>query len=267
MQDWVPHLLAAKGAVVALWLALLFLLERLVPAAARPAGGARVPRNLALFALNAGLSVAVVVPLSSWAAARGLAWRPVWWSGGAGLALDLVLLDLLVYWWHRANHELPWLWRFHEVHHLDRFLDTSSALRFHFGEVLLSAMARAAAIVLLGFPIASVLLFETTLQLAAIFHHSNLRLPPRLEGVLALIVITPSLHWVHHHRVRRDTDSTYGTVLSVWDRLFATTTPTRRTAEMPIGVEGREERPLLQLLTLPFAPRGAPAMPGAPGIG
>jgi sterol desaturase/sphingolipid hydroxylase (fatty acid hydroxylase superfamily) len=265
MQDWVPHLLAAKGAVVALWLALLFLLERLVPAVPRPVGGGRVLRNLALFAVNVGLSIAVVVPLSSWAAAHGLAWRPDWWSGAAGLALDLVLLDLLIYWWHRANHELPFLWRFHEVHHLDRFLDTSSALRFHFGEVLLAAAARAAVILLLGFPIASVLLFETALQLAAIFHHSNLRLPPRLESALASVVITPSLHWVHHHRVQRDTDSTYGTVLSVWDRLFATTTSTRRTPEMPIGVEGREERALLHLLASPFARRSLAAATGPRG--
>jgi len=166
-----------------------------------------------------------------------------------------VLLDFLIFWWHRANHELPLLWRFHVVHHLDRTLDTTSAVRFHFGEVLLSAVARAAAIVVLAFPLASVLVFETLLLAAAIFHHSNLRLPPRLEAALSRLVITPSIHWVHHRPVRADTDSNYGTVLSVWDRLFATRSPTRRRPDQPIGVEGQAELTLPALLLRPFRPQ------------
>ncbi|NIR61800.1 MAG: sterol desaturase family protein, partial [Gammaproteobacteria bacterium] len=74
-----------------------------------------------LFAMNTGLSMAVVLPLTAAAAAYAPAWRPAvvpWWDGWAGLALDLLLLDFLIYWWHRANHEVPFLWRFHEVHHL-----------------------------------------------------------------------------------------------------------------------------------------------------
>jgi sterol desaturase/sphingolipid hydroxylase (fatty acid hydroxylase superfamily) len=74
-------------------------------------------------------------------------------NGWAGFALDLVTLDLWIYWWHRANHELPFLWRFHEIHHLDEFLDTTSAVRFHFGEVLLSTCVRAPLIILLGIPL------------------------------------------------------------------------------------------------------------------
>ena len=108
-----------------------------------------------------------------------------------------MLLDLLIYWWHRANHRLPLLWRFHQVHHLDRFLDTTSALRFHFGEVLLSVLARAAVIVLLDIPIASVLVFETLVLVAAIFHRSGLRLAAGFERALARVVITPSIHWEH----------------------------------------------------------------------
>jgi sterol desaturase/sphingolipid hydroxylase (fatty acid hydroxylase superfamily) len=87
---------------------------------------------------------------------------------------------------------------------------------------------------------------------AAIFHHSNLRLPRALEVVLAKVVITPSIHWVHHHRRRRDTDANYGTIFSFWDRLFGSRTPTRRRPTMPIGVEGEEEAGLLGLLYHPF---------------
>jgi sterol desaturase/sphingolipid hydroxylase (fatty acid hydroxylase superfamily) len=268
MQPAVATLLAWKGAAVFGWLVLLFALERLRPAAAAPAGMGgirRLARNGGLFLLNSGLSPLVVVPVSAWAAAHGLPWRPAWWAGWPGLLLDLVLLDFLIYWWHRANHEAAFLWRFHEVHHRDRFLDTTTAVRFHFGEVLLSALARAAAILVLGFPIASVLVFEGLLLAAAIFHHSNLRLPTPVERALSLLVIVPAIHWVHHRRVRRDTDSNYGTVFSFWDRLFATRSPTPRTAGMELGVEGREELALPGLLAQPFrAPLSArPAPSGA----
>ena len=258
MPDWTADLLAWKAAAVAAWFLLFFLAERLRPAAGEPPATRwrRVGRNLGLWTLNLPLSLLLVIPLTDWASRTAPAWRPDWWSGWAGLALDLLLLDLLIYWWHRANHVAPLLWRFHQVHHLDRFLDSSSALRFHFGEVALSALARAAVILALGFPLDSVLVFETLVLLAAIFHHSNLRLPPGLERALSWIVVTPAIHWVHHHRVRRDTDSNYATVLSLWDRLFASRSPRARDPAMPIGVEGAEERPVLTLLGLPFGRGG-----------
>jgi sterol desaturase/sphingolipid hydroxylase (fatty acid hydroxylase superfamily) len=249
-------LLAYKGALVAIWLVGLFLAERFWPAAPLPAPVARAPlarlvRNLALAAINFLLSPLVILPLTALAAGHALAWRPVWWQGWPGLALDLLLLDFLIYWWHRANHQWPPLWRFHLVHHLDRTLDSTSALRFHFGEVLISAAARAGAILLLGFPLLSIIAFETLLLIATIFHHSNLRLPRRLEAALSRLIITPSIHWVHHHRRRIDTDSNYGTVFSFWDRLFASRSRARRSPEMEIGVEGAEELALPGLLLRP----------------
>ena len=255
MQVGVDQLLAWKGAAVAAWFALLFAAERWRPAASprlAEASWRRLARNAALWAVNALLSPLVVLPVSAYAAAHALGWRPAWWSGAPGLAADLLLLDLLIYWWHRANHVVPLLWRFHAVHHYDRFLDTTTAVRFHAGEVLLSAAARAGIIVLLAFPLSSVLVFETLLLLATLFHHSNLRLPPALERALSRLVVTPSIHWVHHHRRQPDTDSNYSTILSLWDPLFASRSPHRRAPDMAIGVEGREERPLLGLLIAPF---------------
>jgi sterol desaturase/sphingolipid hydroxylase (fatty acid hydroxylase superfamily) len=253
------NLLASKGLLVGLWLVAFLAAERLRPAAPRPApeiglGRGRLLRNAALAAVNLVLSPLIVVPLTAAAAGQALAWRPLWWQGSPGLALDLLLLDGLIYWWHRANHEWRFLWRFHGVHHLDRFLDASTALRFHFGEVLLSAAARAGVILLVGFPLASVLTFEAAVLVAAIFHHSNLRLPQHLEAALAKVVITPSIHWVHHHRRRRDTDANYGTIFSFWDRMFGSRTPTRRRPTMPIGIEGEDELGLLDLLARPFQP-------------
>ena len=261
MDQAINALLTWKGLAVFGWLALVFVLERAVPAAREPAaetgnpagaGWRRITRNLGLWLANVGLSPLVVVPLSIYATQFHLGWRPDWWAGWPGLLLDLLLLDFLIYWWHRANHEVGFLWRFHEVHHLDRFLDSTSALRFHFGEVLLSAGARAVVIALFDIPIASILVFEALILAAAIFHHSNIALPAPLERVLARVVITPSIHWVHHHKLRRDTDSNYGTILSIWDPLFGSRSPTPRALTMPIGVEARAEQPFLNLLVRPF---------------
>ena len=250
----------AKLLAVGFWFCALVLAERRWPAAVVPARLARAAearrrlgRNLGLWCINLLLSPLIVLPISYWAAAQQLSWRPVWWDGAAGLLLDLLLLDFLIYWWHRANHVVPLLWRFHEVHHRDAFLDTTSALRFHFGEVLLSAMARAAVILLLAIPFQSVLIFEALVLLAALFHHSNLKIPPALEAAIARVIVTPSIHWVHHHAKRGDTDSNYATILSLWDPLFGSRAGGRRRADMLIGVEGRPgDLSLLTLLRRPF---------------
>lgn len=266
MSDLVQSLLAYKGIAILLWLGLFFLAERLKPAAPQPPAlgegpldtGAlrRLARNGGLWLANVGLSPLVVIPLSLFAAENSLGWRPeswgLWMGGWPALLADLLLLDFLIYWWHRANHELPFLWRFHEVHHLDGFLDTTSALRFHFGEVLLSAAARAVVIFLLDIPILSIVVFESVVLMAAIFHHSNLRLPGGLERGLSRVIITPSIHWVHHHALRRDTDSNYGNFFSFWDRLFGSSRGATRRLDMKIGVERRPEKGFLALLASPF---------------
>lgn len=251
-MDKLSHLLAYKGAAVLGMLALLLVLERLFPLAKVVGGVKRVAKNLSLAGVNAVLSWAIVVPVSAFAASHALGWRPEWWSGWTGLALDVLILDCWIYWWHRANHEWPLLWRFHEVHHLDEFLDASSALRFHFGEVFISSLVRAGVILLLGVPLLSVVVFETLLALSAMFHHSDIRLPPRLERALSRVIVTPSIHWVHHHAIRRDTDSNYSALLSVWDRLFGSRSSTVRTPDMPIGTEGLKDRGLPGLLARPF---------------
>lgn len=252
MTEALSALLPWKGLAVGLWFAALFLAERARPAVTDRLGWARVARNALLFLPVVALSWFIVLPLSSFASEQALTWRPSWWDGWLGLALDLLLLDFLIYWWHRFNHELPFLWRFHEVHHRDTFLDASTALRFHFGEVLLSALARALVILLLGFPLSAILVFEALVLMAAIFHHSNLKLPPRFERFLSQLIVTPSIHWVHHHALRADTDSNYSTILSLWDRLFASKSPTARTNDMAIGCQGKPELPLGQLLLSPF---------------
>jgi sterol desaturase/sphingolipid hydroxylase (fatty acid hydroxylase superfamily) len=255
-------LLSLKALLVGGAFVFFLVYERLWPAADSPlllrfgratvAAWRRLVRNLSLFGINLLISPLIVVPITVWADGFSLGLRPAWWSGWPGLLLDLVLLDFWIYWWHRANHEVPLLWRFHQVHHFDELLDSTTAVRFHFGEVVISALVRALVIILFDIPLASVLLFEALVLVGAICHHSDARLPPRFEAALARVVITPSIHWVHHHAIRADTDSNYGTIFSFWDPLFRSKSRTRRWRAMPIGVEGRHDRPLLRLILTPF---------------
>lgn len=260
-MDRILLFVQAKGGIVLLTLLAFLLLERLFPVGRALRGLGRVGRNLSLAGFNGLLGWAVVVPVTAAAAHWAPVWRPDWLAGGIGLGLDLLLLDFWIYWWHRLNHRWPLLWRFHEVHHLDEFLDASSALRFHFGEVLLSALVRALVIIVAGVPLASVVVFETVLAVVVLFHHSNLRLPRSLERGLSLLIVTPSIHWVHHHATQTDTDSNYSAVLSVWDRLFGSRSANRRVVDMAIGVEGQREESLARLLKRPFLPTGGFASP------
>ncbi len=266
MDELSESLLAAKGTVIALWLVVFLVAERLWPAVPRADGGGpaapkwkrrlgdpwRLAKNAMLWAINAGLGPVFVLPVTVFAAGLGPAWRPAEWSGAWALFVDLAVLDLWIYVWHRVNHEVPVLWRFHRVHHLDGFLDASSAARFHVGEVALSAVVRGMVVAVLDVPVAHVLVFETLVLAAAIFQHSNLRLPPRFERVLSWIVVTPSIHWMHHHAVRVYTDSSYATILSAWDRLFGTRAANMRRPDQPIGLEGARDPSLGALLLVPF---------------
>ena len=135
---------------------------------------------------------------------------------------------------------------------MDQWLDVTSAVRFHFGEVILSALIRAVVIICLGISWQSVIVFEVLVLICSGFHHSNVRLPVKLEQWLSRVLITPSIHWVHHHEIQRDTDSNYGTIFSFWDRLFVSRSNNQRTAEMPIGLENYSDKTFAQLLLQPF---------------
>lgn len=253
----IEALLSAKVFIVAAWFAVLALGERVIPAAPRPprTDAPRLTRNLGLWLANTLMSPLITVPIGVAAASLQLWTRPE--LGWAGLALDLLVLDLWTYAWHRANHEWPLLWRFHRVHHLDRFLDTTSAVRFHPGEVLVSALARAPLIVLADIPITSLLLFDTLVLLGALFHHSDIKLPARFETALRFIIVTPSHHWVHHHNVHEDTNSNYATLLTIWDRIFRSWSPHARTPDMAIGDGDEPDAPLLRLAVAPFVAQPA----------
>lgn len=246
----------SKPGLIAAVLISLFVAERLWPATQNTLGTPRLIKNFALAALNIIASPLIVVPLTAMVASYAPHWRPDGWSnmwnGWLAVIVDLLVLDLWIYLWHRFNHILPVLWRFHQVHHLDETLDTSSGLRFHIGEVLISSLVRAGVILALNIPLHTVIIFETLVAVAALFHHSNLALAPTFEHHLSKLVVTPSIHWIHHHAIRQDTDSNYSTLLSIWDVVFRTRSKTQRTPELVIGVEHTHDRSILRLLLTPF---------------
>jgi len=136
--------------------------------------------------------------------------------------LLFVLFDIWMYFWHMANHRLRLLWRFHRAHHADIDMDTTTALRFHPGELVFSTFARLPVVMLLGMSFAQLVIFETLLNLSTMFHHSNLAVPERWDRALRRVMVTPNMHRVHRSVERFETDSNFTSLLSFWDRLCRT---------------------------------------------
>jgi sterol desaturase/sphingolipid hydroxylase (fatty acid hydroxylase superfamily) len=164
-------------------------------------------------------------------------------------------MDLTFYWWHVANHRVPFLWRFHNVHHIDPDLDVSTAFRFHFGEVALSAAFRVAQVSAIGLSGWMFAVYELVFQVNTAFHHSNVRLPIQLERLLNLVIVTPRMHGIHHSQVRDETNSNYSVVFSWWDRLHRTLGLNIPQSAIVIGVPAYShpaDNRLWNALLLPF---------------
>jgi sterol desaturase/sphingolipid hydroxylase (fatty acid hydroxylase superfamily) len=182
-------------------------------------------RNLVLALINSGLMALIFVGL--WGASADWAERESfgllnWLHGSApGHALGAVVaLDFWTYWWHRLNHRVPFLWRFHRAHHSDAQVDVTTASRFHFGEILFSNCLRIPLIMFVGLHLWEIVLYETALLAVIQFHHANLGLPDRMDRLLRCLIVTPAMHKVHHSRLQQETDSNYSSLFSIWDRLF-----------------------------------------------
>lgn len=265
-------------AAIAAWLALILAGE-----VARPLRRRRWPklrRNArnALFAAGSTALVGVaqrpvVDPLCRRVDRDGLGLLPaLGLPRAAETALALALMDLTLYHWHVLTHKVPALWRFHLVHHSDLDLDATTALRFHFGELLVSIPWRAAQVRLIGVRPDAFRLWQRWLLLSVLFHHSNLRLPDRLERALGAVIVTPRMHGIHHSVVREETDSNWSSGLTVWDWLHGTLRLDVPQDRIDIGVPGWRdpaELTLPRLLALPFRhQRPSWRMPpGAAGAG
>lgn len=169
----------------------------------------------------------------------------------------VIAMDASIYLQHRLFHYAPLLWRLHRMHHSDMDIDVSTGIRFHPIEILLSMFIKIAFVVLLGAPIASVILFEVLLNLTAMFNHGNVHLPKNVDRILRYWLVTPDMHRVHHSIDYSESNRNFGFCLPWWDRLFSTyqTQPKAGHTKMTIGLPYfREQRECLlpHMLTQPF---------------
>ena len=176
------------------------------------------------------LMAALAVPVAAIAAAFyaqanniGLL-NAVDWPEWVKIVVALLALDLAIWAQHLASHKIPILWRLHKVHHADRDIDVTTAVRFHPVEIALSMIWKIVVVVPLGASPLAVFLFEVILNGCAMFNHANVALPNWLDRILRLFIVTPDMHRVHHSVLRREHDSNYGFNLSLWDRVFRTYT-------------------------------------------
>jgi sterol desaturase/sphingolipid hydroxylase (fatty acid hydroxylase superfamily) len=186
-----------------------------------------VVRNLSAGGVSLGLmsllQAPLLQPVASWIVRERIGLlQVVAWPRWVETLLAIVLLDYTLWWWHWATHRVPFLWRFHLVHHVDRDLDASTALRFHFAELALSIPFRAAQMIVIGVDSRNLWLWQTILFGSILFHHANLRLPLAFERVLARLVVTPRMHGIHHSEREEQTNSNWSSLLSVWDFLHRT---------------------------------------------
>jgi sterol desaturase/sphingolipid hydroxylase (fatty acid hydroxylase superfamily) len=230
--------------------ALLALMEVLFPAMLhRPDRTERWPTNIGLGLVN--MAIVPLAPLSGVAAAE--------WAHRAGTGLfnlvetpwlavalaTIAIRSFAGYALHVLVHKVPFLWRVHRVHHLDTKLDVSTTLRSHPLEIALKLLVIVPVVIVFGLNAAVLIAYEVVEALTDTFSHANLELPRSLDSALCWLIITPNMHSIHHSSYQPETDSNYGAVFSIWDRLFGTYTAEPNTCRRnrEIGLKGvRDER-------------------------
>ena len=212
----------------------------------------------------AGLNLLILLP-SGILMAFMLDWSRTVWPGIGMLALPpvakaiviILLIDLWMYVWHRLNHEIALLWRFHSVHHSDPTLDVTTSWRFHYMEILISELLRFPLFMLMGAGLEHLLLYSLLMTPVIEFHHSNITIPPVLDRLARLIIPSPMMHRLHHSTLQCEHDSNYGSMLSVWDRLFGTFLIKDNLDDLHLGLDHEsdsDKQQLIPLLLRPFRP-------------
>ena len=215
--------------------------------------------NVSLAVINTLLIVVVFLGTWTWASivAEEHGWGLLHWidlTAWQEALIAILLFDIFTYWFHRMSHRIPFLWRFHRVHHSDPQMDVTTANRFHFGEIIISSVLRIAVILLIGAQLWHLALYEAIMFPIVQFHHANIVLPPRLDRFLRLFIATPAMHKVHHSRLQPETDSNYTSLLSIWDRMFRSFKTRRDLHAINLGLEGYDagaKQNLIGLLKTP----------------
>lgn len=191
---------------------------------------------------------------------HGLAAYGLGVRGAAAGVVSVVVLDFTVYLQHVLFHRVPLLWRLHRMHHIDMDIDVTTGARFHPLEAMLSMGIKMAAVAALGAPVWAVVVFEVLLNGTSMFNHSNIYIPPGVDRIVRLVVVTPDMHRVHHSVLRHENNSNFGFNLPWWDRLLRTyrAQPAEGHQGMTIGLSTFREEKYLTLrwmLATPFLRR------------
>lgn len=260
------------GGFILVLLALL-IAERLWPARGDGRPARRQLSNLALVTIDTALLrlafplLAVVLAAQVHARGDGL-FGALDWTPWLEIMLAVLIFDAAIYWQHRLLHAIPLLWPLHRVHHSDVAIDVTTGVRFHPLEIGLSMLIKLGLVVALGAHPAAVVIFELLLSAASLFTHADFAFPPRVERMLRAVIVTPSMHRIHHSVRREETDSNYGFNLSLWDRVFGSYRARAAESEhsMPIGLPQWRDPAALGLGALLLQPfRRAPRPPNAAG--
>lgn len=237
MQELINAIEQTHVAVAVIGLIILFLMESIHPffdffEGSFKKRGRHFLTNVSLGFVNALMNALLFVGLWLWAATWAdnhnfgvlhmLDSSLPWLAGWPRVVLAVLLFDGWMYLWHRMNHWIPFLWRFHRVHHSDPNMDVSTATRFHTGEILFSSILRIPVIILLGMHLWELLIYGILTAVVVQFHHANINLPGKLDAIIRWIIVTPHMHKVHHSRWQPETDSNFSTIFSFWDRLWKT---------------------------------------------
>ena len=166
----------------------------------------------------------------------------------------VLVFDLILYLWHRVNHEVPFFWRFHRVHHSDLNMDVSTATRFHIGELAFSAILKIGLIFLLGPTGLGLVIFESAVVLCAQFHHSSLKVAGWFEKLFWILFVPPSMHRIHHSVIIKQRNTNYGAIFSLWDRVGKTFLREVDQKKIRIGLGAYPHAPALTFFALFLMP-------------
>jgi sterol desaturase/sphingolipid hydroxylase (fatty acid hydroxylase superfamily) len=184
---------------------------------------------------------------------------PLW----AQVIVGILLLDLIgAYFIHWTEHKVTWMWKFHLVHHSDMTVDVTTGLRHHPGETVFRIAFTIMAVLIVGAPIGIVMLYQSLSVLFAHITHANINMPRSIDKVLSFVFITPNMHKVHHHYTQPLTDTNFGNIFSIWDRIFGTFASVEDISTLKYGIDTHmdeeENNRLGNLLKIPFQPYRTP---------
>ena len=212
-----------------------------------------------LFTAIIGFGLAGVLYFTSWWVAENqfgllyLVELPLW----VKIIIGVMLLDFIGAWLvHWVEHKVKWMWKFHLIHHTDTTVDVTTGLSHHPGETVFRIFFTIMGVFLVGVPIGIVMLYQSLSVLFAHITHANINMPVKVDRVLSYLFVTPNMHKIHHHYTQPLTDTNYGNIFAIWDRVFGTFAEVDDIKNLKYGIDTHmdpeENDQLGNLLKIPF---------------